>query len=1373
MQATLSRGRETSCKVKIEGKNFKALIDTGAQASIISQEVYRKIGTHWRITRPKVGLRAVDGRGLKILGITTVMLEVGGKLIPHKFYISKGMPFDVILGEDWLRANGAELRMAEPAVMIVMGATIPLLGSREEYLPVLASEDVVLPPRTVVTKMAEVEIKPNWERKVCQIEPTKDYSSTEEVELCEAVVIGANKVPIMLANTSTKTIKVKKGEKVGQMCPLSKGMHIRYAGHGRRSRERPEPLDLNEIVVPEKFRGMIERMVKANSDVVANSDKELGKTNTVTMTIDTGEHPPIKLRPYRTPLHKRKIVETAVKEMLDAGIITRSKSPWSFPVVIVEKKDKTHRFCVDFRKLNDITKPFAFPLPRIDDILALLGKSKCFTTLDLRSGYWQVPLNKRDQEKTAFTCHAGLFEFKIMPFGLCGAPSHFQQLMSIVLEGLEDHAMAYLDDILVFSKTPEEHFRHLQEVFNRLRNHNLKLKLKKCQFLQEGTKYLGFVIDKDGIKPDMDKVEVIRNMPEPKTVKQVRGFIGAIGYYRRFIPAFSRLATPLIALTKKYARFKWTEDCQKSFDAMKEQLTAVPLLNYPDLSKPMILYTDASDQCIGACLTQPCPNKDGPVPGIPEEIPIYFLSHRLSETQQRWPVIEKEAYAIMYATQKLNYYLEGAEFTIKTDHKPLQYMFKTEWANKKLERWALKLSSYNCKVEYLAGRDNTCADLLSRIPKQLELESANVAMDVDDRAYQVTVINSTKLANRPTLSEDSEVEFSGEDGDPADSVVDWQDDPEIKSLRRKVKAGKTQRYVIFENRLFFLSKKDGEVQTRLFIPERLREALVSQSHEKLGHMGIDKTHDLIAKDYYWPNLYKDVMNFVQRCPTCQVHNKRQEKAPLQETDIPNFPFAKVSMDISGPYGKTTRGNQYILSFVDWYSNWPEAFPLPNKKAETVAKVLLTEIFPRYGTPLQLVTDNGPENVNHIMRETLLELNIDHITTSPYHPESNAKVERFHRTLIDILSKLADTDLVNWDLCLSQALAAVRFSQNETTKYSPYFMLFGRDVILPIDKMLKPRRKYMGEDHHRVILEQQHRVFMQARTRMKRAQKKRNERVNRDRRNKEFSVGDAVYYKVHQREGKLGPHWEAYFRIIDQTGPVSFVIGDQMTGKTKRVHANDLKMAEEFYWEETVAPTVPKGRKKKRPVRKTTLVRPAEEVIEPEEDDDEIYVPTRRRSVESKRRSSIMSKQGESVMTTTAPLRQVAPGMPGSEGKGLPRSPRVRGKAFPEENSGHDDRIERDIDEEENSSEQDSENSDQDENSDTVTRSGLWTDETSIQPSEEELEDDIPLSQLVERVRANKKELKEQRRRNEAAGGTPLKARLRSATRLRQSETHHK
>ena len=302
--------------------------------------------------------------------------------------------------------------------------------------------------------------------------------------------------------------------------------------------------------------------------------------------------------------------------MLEANVVRRSKSPWSFPVVIVDKKDGSKRFCVDFRKLNQITKRNSYPLPLIDDILALLGKAKYFTSLDLKSGYWQVLIDEADKEKTAFACHRGLFVFNVMPFGLCSAPVIFQELMAIVLQGLSHFATAYLDDILINSETLEQHMGHLETVFDRLRQHGLKLKLKKCSFLQAETRYLGFIINASGISPDPLKVEAIRSLPTPTCVREVRSFIGMCSYYRRFIPNFSEIAEPVIALTRKYARFKWTQECQNSFDYLKQSLTVVPLLAYPDPTKPYILYTDASNSCIGSCLTQQCHEEDAFLPNI-------------------------------------------------------------------------------------------------------------------------------------------------------------------------------------------------------------------------------------------------------------------------------------------------------------------------------------------------------------------------------------------------------------------------------------------------------------------------------------------------------------------------------------------------------------------------------------------------------------------------------------------------------------------------------------------------------------------------------------------------------------------------------------
>ena len=275
-------------------------------------------------------------------------------------------------------------------------------------------------------------------------------------------------------------------------------------------------------------------------------------------------------------------------------------------------------------------------------MLALLGKAKYFTSLNLKSCYLQVLMDEADKEKTAFACHCGLFEFNVMPFGLSNAPAIFQELMSIVLQGLCHFATAYLDDILIYSETVDQHLHYLQQVFDRLREHGLKLKVKECSFLRSQKTYLGFIINFEGIKPDPQKVEAIKFLQQLTCVQEIRSFIDMGSYYCRFIPNFSEIAEPVIALTRKHAQFKWTDECQSAFEYLKQSLTVVLLLAYPDPNRPYTLYTDTSNSCIGACLTQACEDEENILPNVKNEKPIYYLSHKLSKTQCKWSTINKE-----------------------------------------------------------------------------------------------------------------------------------------------------------------------------------------------------------------------------------------------------------------------------------------------------------------------------------------------------------------------------------------------------------------------------------------------------------------------------------------------------------------------------------------------------------------------------------------------------------------------------------------------------------------------------------------------------------------------------------------------------------
>lgn len=1182
-----------------------------------------------RINRKDIPfLQAANGNSLTSIGSVELTFRISGLDMTQKFYVTDGLNRNMILGRDWMTRYSVRLYF-DLGLMRINGKTYTELKEDIHISSIVrTTKKLTIKPNTVTVCRGKV----NNNFPIEQIDFVEVHNIDNECLLDDpgvyikdsvCAVRQSRNIPIIIVNQSNRHYKIPRGHIVGRVTPTETTEICEIQN---------DTSEDEKINVPRKFETSIKSIIRRNKDLFAKKDSDLGLTNTVKMSIDTGDHDPIKNRPYRVPLNKRQIIDKAVKEMLDAKIIDRSQSPWSFPLVVVKKKDGSDRMCVDFRTLNKIVKPVSFPLPLIDDILCLLGKARYFTALDLKSGYWQVQLDEKSKEKTAFACHKGLFQFNRMPFGLSNAPAVFQELMNIVLQGKEDFSIAYLDDILIFSETAEKHLEHIQEVFDRLRKHGLKLKLKKCSFFQEQTEYLGFIINEKGVKPDPKKVAAIRQLPAPTSVREIRGFIGMCSYYRRFIPNFSQIAEPLIDLTRKYAKFRWSETCQRAFDYLKKSLTVVPLLTYPDINKPYVLYTDASDECVGACLTQQ--TDEG------EEKPIYYLSHKLSKTQKKWPTIEKEAYAIHYALQKLDHYLHNAEFVIRTDHKPLKYILDSPMQNKKIQLWALSIAGYNCKVEYIEGRYNCCADLLSRLPTSIkenepEEESNDDEPDCKDNFFEVNVLNSNAFALSPKKLAGCQVKQKDElikpflDLPKEINIQEAQkNDVQIRKLRNKLTKGtatvtEEKKFLEIEGLMYYLSDGDSESpRLRLYVPRELESLVVQQYHDGLGHMGVDKTYDAIRSKYYMPNLYKRLHTYVEGCVVCQTRSGKKTQPPLQETDIPPFPFAKVGLDLSGPYPTTLSGNKYIISFIDIYSGWPEAFPVPDKSADNIVHLILEEIYPRFGCPLQILTDNGTENVNKAVDETLKELNIDHITTSYYSPQGNGKVERFHRTLHDVMAKKIVNDAQTWDIYLNQTLAAIRFHPNESSKFSPYYLLYNRDVVLPLDTLLKPRRRYNGEEQHKIILQEQHKAFLLVHRNMKISKRKQKEQADKKSEDIPLQVGDPVYLKNNRRKNKLDKKWLPYYRIIKQTGPVSFVVKDQLTGTTTKCHARQLRLADLAQWPSHIS------NESDRPMRKTNYVVPPtdeesseeEEILEPlgreirhkqkerEDSDDEEDIP---------------------------------------------------------------------------------------------------------------------------------------------------------------------
>jgi transposase InsO family protein len=848
----------------------------------------------------------------------------------------------------------------------------------------------------------------------------------------------------------------------------------------------------------------------------------LGRARGVEHAVDTGDAPPRYEGPRPTSAADRQVVEEELAKMLRLGVVRPSRSPWGAPVVLVAKKDGSRRFCVDYRRLNDVTVKDRYPLPRITDMLESLAGARVFSVLDAASGYWQIPMAEGDVQKTAFSCHAGLFEFTVMPFGLCNAPATYQRAMNYALAGLLWKFLAvYIDDILVYSRTPEEHRRHLAAAIARLREAGIVLNAKKCRFGLDRVEYLGHIVSAEGVAPDPRKVERIRGFPAPETKKQLQVFLGLSGYYRRFIRRYGEMAAPLHAAAAGGGPLAWTPECQAAFEQIREHLCRAPILHFPDPAKPLLLDCDASEIGFGAVLSQAGPEG--------ERI-IAVESRKWTAAEAKWHIREKEALAIIEGLERHRRFLLGRPFVVRSDHKSLEWLAAAKAG--RLARWALRLGEYQpFELVYRPGGEHRNVDAFTRVFAESE--------GLPDRAFVAAVGVDTAEGALPRRDALVEAQWA----DPA--------------LRRLLERG------AIEFRAGVMGQARGG-RWRPWLPATLVGGVAERLHASAvgAHLGARRLHSLLAARYAGVRA-RDVRQAVGRCDPC-----RQRKAPpgrwgLLRSEIPDTPWRTVAADFAGPYCPTTAGCRYVLVFMDQFTKWVELVATPDQTAATVVRAFYRHVLCRHGCPQRLLTDNGPSFRGELVRALCDEFRVAKVFSTAYYPQGDGYAERFMRTLNNSLAVLSREDPERWDEYLPGVQFGYNITEHAATGETPFALNYGRlpalvggegreaaepegTVAAHVRRLRRAVRK--AQDHARRCLEG---YYGQMKA-----------RFDRGRRERDWAKGDLVLVRLSDRQRnqfpcpKLAPRWSDPRQLLEGgTGPTLLVADGR--GGAERINVHRL------------------------------------------------------------------------------------------------------------------------------------------------------------------------------------------------------------------------
>ena len=954
----------------IAGIPGNMLLDTGAQENFISSHFVQENGLRYTELTDAGTIQLGNGACASILGKVTLTLSVRHYHTKICMYVTQLSPgIDVVLGEPFFRSTSAHIEYSPDG----MSAVKVWKGTRRITLePLVAKsqpQDGLL-LSAMQCKKAMKKARRHFLVNVMHV--MSEEGKPVDPATAEAASTGAPAQP-----TEEQA---------------STNLH--------------DPAKRKRLVSEARLKHLLGKYKNVFKDLPDGLPPDRG----IQHTIELLENKTPFKHPYRLSPLELAEAKKQIAELLAKGFIQPSQSPFGAPILFVQKKDGSLRMCIDYRALNALTVRNRYPLPNIADLLDKFSGAQVFSSLDLASGYHQIRISGEDVPKTAFTTPFGHYEFKVLSFGLTNAPATFQAVMNRMFGHLHEFCVVYLDDILIFSKTPEEHEKHLETVLQILEREGLYAKLKKCDFNKPELLYLGHLIGRDGIKVDPAKIACIESWPRPANVHEIRSFLGLANYFRRFVMAYSIRAAPLTKLTGKNVKWDWTPECQLAFDGLKFDLTHSPVLISPDTTQPFEVVTDACNTGLGAVLLQ-------------NNRPVAFESRKFNSAEQRYTTTEQELLASVHAMTIWRCFLEGLpkeQITLVTDHHPNTCLPTQPLLNRRQARWSELLQRYNFQWVYRPGRLNV-ADPVSRIPPSPTEASKMIS-------YHLGAIS------RPNVQGIDHPVWP-----PAEQLIKgYTIDCSISN-----QTGLTQAHG-----LFYLGG-------RLVLPDALgiRQMVYHALHETpfAGHKGVNATSRLIKRDFYWPKMDTDIKCWIQECPSCQRNKTSRDKPAglLQPLPIPARRWSDVSMDFITHLPKTRSGNTAIMVVVDRLSKLVHFIPtVDTANAEAVARLFIDNIFVLHGMPERIVSDRDPRFTGTFWQALCAIWGCKRQFSTAYHPQTDGQTERVNRTLEDMLRHWCNPDQNDWDEHLKLAEFACNNAYHTSVDTTPFMLTFGQHPNTP-------------------------------------------------------------------------------------------------------------------------------------------------------------------------------------------------------------------------------------------------------------------------------------------------------------------------------------